>query len=98
MRQLADLVGISNPYLSQIERGLRSPSEEVLEAIAENLATSAETLRRRRARQSENERRAGNEVVVAIGGDQDLTPSQREALVELYLACIAGPRGRARSA
>ena len=37
MRQLADLAGISNPYLSQIEHGLREPSEKVLDAIAENL-------------------------------------------------------------
>ena len=42
MRQLADLFGISNPYLSQIERGLREPSEKVLEAIAENLELSAD--------------------------------------------------------
>ena len=44
MRQLADLVGISNPYLSQIERGLREPSEKVLDAIAQNLELSAEAL------------------------------------------------------
>ena len=50
MRQLADLVGISNPYLSQIERGLREPSERVLEAIADNLEMSAETLKQHRPR------------------------------------------------
>jgi transcriptional regulator with XRE-family HTH domain len=44
MRQLADLVGISNPYLSQIERGLREPSDKVLEAIAENLQLSADAV------------------------------------------------------
>ena len=44
MRQFADMAGISNPYLSQIERGLREPSERVLEAIAESLETSAESL------------------------------------------------------
>src|SRR5215211_8925388 len=44
MRQLADLVGISNPYLSQIERGLREPSEKVLDAIAENLQLSGDAL------------------------------------------------------
>ena len=42
LRQLADLVGISNPYLSQIERGLREPSEKVLDAIARGLELSAE--------------------------------------------------------
>ena len=50
MRQLADLVGISNPYLSQIERGLREPSERVVEAIADNLEMSAETLKQHRPR------------------------------------------------
>ena len=50
MRQLADPVGISNPYLSQIERGLREPSERVLDAIADNLEMSAETLKRHRPR------------------------------------------------
>src|SRR3954452_614674 len=44
MRQVADLAGISNPYLSQIERGLREPSERVMDAIAETLKLSTETL------------------------------------------------------
>jgi transcriptional regulator with XRE-family HTH domain len=44
MRQFAELAGISNPYLSQIERGLREPSEQVVQAIAEALKVSAETL------------------------------------------------------
>ena len=46
MRQFAEMVGISNPYLSQIERGLREPSEKVVEAIARNLDVSAEVLYR----------------------------------------------------
>src|SRR3954449_3078916 len=45
MRQFADLVGISNPYLSQIERGLREPSERVLEGIAKSLSLSVDALR-----------------------------------------------------
>ena len=45
MRQLADMAGISNPYLSQIERGLRAPSDEVLEALADSLRLSADLLR-----------------------------------------------------
>ena len=45
MRQVAAMAGISNPYLSQIERGLRAPSEEVLRAIAESLNVSADLLR-----------------------------------------------------
>src|SRR3954469_16759901 len=70
MRQLADLVGISNPYLSQIERGLREPSERVLDAIADNLEMSAETLKqhRPRARDAEGEASA---VVAAIRADPE---------------------------
>ena len=44
MRQLAAMVGISNPYLSQIERGLRAPSDHVLRSIADSLQTSADAL------------------------------------------------------
>src|ERR671915_1365915 len=86
MRQLADLVGISNPYLSQIERGLREPSERVLEAIADNLEMSAETLKRHRARRSGDDRAGGEEpaVVAAIRADKDLTAGQRQALIEVY--------------
>ena len=83
MRQLADMVGISNPYLSQIERGLREPSERVLEAIADNLEMSAETLKRHKARSTE----AADEdsaVVTAIKADKALTAAQRKALIEVY--------------
>ena len=58
MRQLADLVGISNPYLSQIERGLREPSEKVLDAIAENLHLSADVLVERGGRHDRGHTRA----------------------------------------
>jgi len=91
MRQLADLVGISNPYLSQIERGLREPSERVLEAIADNLEMSADTLKRHRPRRPDE----GDEepaVVAAIRADKDLTASQRKALVEVYEALVATRR------
>jgi transcriptional regulator with XRE-family HTH domain len=83
MRQLADLVGISNPYLSQIERGLREPSERVLEAIADNLEMSAETLKRHKARSTE-EADEDSAVVAAIKADKALTASQRKALIEVY--------------
>jgi transcriptional regulator with XRE-family HTH domain len=94
MRQLADLVGISNPYLSQIERGLREPSEKVLEAIADNLEMSAETLKRHRRRRTED---AGEEpaIVAAIRADKGLTARQRQALIEVYRAFVAS---RARDA
>lgn len=84
MRQLAAMAGISNPYLSQIERGLREPSEPVLNAIAISLQLSAETLRRQDgADQSDDEPSA---VLDAIQADQDLTNSQRRALQESYEA------------
>ena len=68
MRQLADLVGISNPYLSQIERGLRDPSEKVLDAIAQNLQLSADALQKHGGRRPDGAADEGGEptVVAAI--------------------------------
>ena len=84
MRQLAAMAGISNPYLSQIERGLRAPSEQVLNALADSLQLSADMLRNAdRAKDTEN----GNSVLVeAIRDDPDLSAPQRRALEETYLA------------
>jgi transcriptional regulator with XRE-family HTH domain len=88
MRQFAAMAGISNPYLSQIERGLREPSERVLEAIADNLEMSAETLKRHRprARAGDAEESA---VVAAIRADPALSAKQRAALIEVYEAFVA---------
>jgi transcriptional regulator with XRE-family HTH domain len=84
MRQLAAMVGISGPYLSQIERGLRAPSDQVLGAIAKSLQTSAEAL------QDQAEALAPpaepSAVVAAIGADPDLTTRQRQALIDVYEA------------
>ena len=74
------MAGISNPHLSQIERGLRAPSEEVLRAIAESLNVSADLLR------GEQPEDASAEVIDAIQSDQDLTTSQRRSLIEAYQA------------
>ena len=95
MRQLADLVGISNPYLSQIERGLRAPSEKVLEAIAENLHLSADVLVERGGRH-DRAADAGSEpaVVAAIGADPKLTGRERQALLEIYNAFVERRRTR----
>jgi transcriptional regulator with XRE-family HTH domain len=89
MRQLADLVGISNPYLSQIERGLREPSEKVLDAIAENLHLSADALSEQGGRRGEAAG-AGAEpaVVAAIRADPMLTARERQALLEVYSAFV----------
>ena len=89
MRQLADLVGISNPYLSQIEHGLREPSEKVLEAIADNLQVSAEALYEHGGRRGEGRREAGEPAVIAaIRADPNLTARQRQALLEVYKAFV----------
>jgi transcriptional regulator with XRE-family HTH domain len=89
MRQLADLVGISNPYLSQIERGLREPSERVIEAIADNLEMSAEALKRHRQRSARPGQGEEPTVVAAIRADPDLSPKQRAALIAVYEALVA---------
>ena len=81
MRQLADMVGISNPYLSQIERNLREPSEQVLESIADHLQMSADALSARSRRSADASQPA---VVSAIRRDADLTKAQRETLEDMY--------------
>jgi transcriptional regulator with XRE-family HTH domain len=80
MRQVAAMAGISNPYLSQIERGLRAPSEEVLRAIAESLNVSADLLR------GDMPADGSADVIEAIQSDLDLTSSQRRSLVAAYQA------------
>jgi transcriptional regulator with XRE-family HTH domain len=89
MRQFAELAGISNPYLSQIERGLRAPSEQVLEAIAQTLKLSSDTLYEQAGVKP---RGAGNDdstVLKAIAEDTQLTARQRSALREVYEAFVA---------
>jgi transcriptional regulator with XRE-family HTH domain len=83
MRQLAAMSGISNPYLSQIERGLRDPSDQVLESIADSLELSAEALRPRKRHSEEDDE---SPVELAIQSDPDLTAQQRKALQESYRA------------
>ncbi|MBC2641298.1 MULTISPECIES: helix-turn-helix domain-containing protein [unclassified Rhodococcus (in: high G+C Gram-positive bacteria)] len=90
MRQFAAMVGISNPYLSQIERNLREPSERVLDAIAEHLQMSTDML----LGQLRNEPRAVSGVVTAIDRDPDLTNAQRKALTEMYEAFREVTRGK----
>ena len=96
MRQLADLAGISNPYLSQIERGLREPSEKVVEAIAENLQLSADALYEHGGREAEDAEEEGDEpaVVAAIRADPRLAARERQALLEVYEAFVQRRRPR----
>jgi transcriptional regulator with XRE-family HTH domain len=84
LRQLAKNAGVSNPYLSQVERGLKKPSAEILGQIASALRISAETLY---VRAGLLEPRAGNAVVTeAIAADESLTERQRQVLLEIYAA------------
>src|SRR5205807_6947091 len=82
LRKLSELAGISNPYLSQIERGLRKPSAEILQAIARALRISAETLY---VRAGILEAREGDSDVVAeILRDTTITERQKQVLIEIY--------------
>jgi transcriptional regulator with XRE-family HTH domain len=83
LRQLADAAGVSNPYLSQIERGLRRPSAEVLQQLAKALRISAETLYVR-AGILEADESGGRPVTMAILGDLHLTERQRQVLLDIY--------------
>jgi len=85
LRQLAAMVGISNPYLSQIERGLRAPSDRVLRSIAASLQTSADALVDQVEHHAADDRTTPA-VVAAIEQDPDLTASQRRALTDVYTA------------
>lgn len=82
LRQLARAAGVSNPYLSQIERGLRRPSADILQQIAKGLRISAEQLY---VRAGILETRSGDpELVAAILADAGLSERQKQALVEIY--------------
>jgi transcriptional regulator with XRE-family HTH domain len=89
MRQFARLAGISNPYLSQIERGLRAPSEQVLDGIASALKVSSDALYREAGIASPGDPPQDNAVLDAIAADQRLTARQRAALREAYEAFVA---------
>ena len=99
MRQFAAMVGISNPYLSQIERGLREPSEKVVEAIARSLRMSADVLYEQ-AGLGDDDEREESQVVAAIRADPDLSERQRRSLIEIYEAftteTVGGRRPRRR--
>ena len=99
MRQFAQLAGISNPYLSQIERGLRAPSESVLDGIANALKVSSDALYEQAGVTPPGEDPADNAVLQAIAVDSRLSARQRTALKEVYeaFAATSPRRGRRRS-
>ena len=81
LRKLSEAAGISNPYLSQIERGLRKPSAEVLAQIANALRVSTPVMYLRAGLLNE---RDSHGVLAAIAVDQDLTLAQKQALTQIY--------------
>ncbi|HEY7482936.1 MAG TPA: helix-turn-helix transcriptional regulator [Streptosporangiaceae bacterium] len=82
LRQLADAAGVSNPYLSQIERGLRKPSAEILQQIAKGLRISAEALYVQAGILEERE--PDTDVQAAIRTDLILTERQKQVLLDIY--------------
>lgn len=83
LRQLADAAGVSNPYLSQIERGLRKPSAEVLQQVAKALRISAETLYVRAGILDETEREELETRAVVLA-DPSINERQKQVLLQIY--------------
>ena len=88
LRQLAEQAGVSNPYLSQIERGLRRPSAEVLQQLAKALRISAEQLYLRAGIISLDES-VGGSVELAVLGDPQLTERQKQTVLDVYASFLA---------
>lgn len=84
LRQLADAAGVSNPYLSQIERGLRKPSAEVLQQVAKALRISAETLYVRAGILDAERDREEVETRAVILADPTLSERQKQVLLQIY--------------
>lgn len=84
LRQLADLTGVSNPYLSQIERGLRKPSAEVLQQLAKALRVSAETLYVRAGILDPQDHPQRSTVPLAVLADTTISERQKRVLLEVY--------------
>ena len=87
VRHLARLSGVSDSYLSQVERGLYQPSPEVLRGIAEGLGMNPEALYRRMGWLTQDDERIG--VVEAITADPDLSTSKKAALIQMYRTMLA---------
>ncbi|MCZ9346967.1 helix-turn-helix domain-containing protein [Streptomyces sp. TRM76130] len=103
LRQLADAAGVSNPYLSQIERGLRKPSAEVLQQVAKALRISAETLYVRAGILDAERDRDEVETTAVLLADPTLTERQKQVLLQIYESFrkengfVAGPRDTAEA-
>jgi len=100
LRELAELARVSNPYLSQIERGLHEPSIRVVQAIAKALDISTETLLAQvgLVGDGESEGRVSGATEAAISADPYLTDGQREALLAVYRSYVAESRSTVKRA
>ncbi|MDX6286317.1 MAG: hypothetical protein QOG53_1802 [Frankiales bacterium] len=96
VRQLARLAGVSNPYLSQIERGLRRPSAEILQQIAKALRISAEALYVKAGILEERE--IDSDIPAAVISDTTITERQKQVLLEIYESFRRENTGTASSA
>lgn len=94
VRRLAEMAGVSNPYLSQIERGLRRPSADILQQIAKALQISAESLYVRAGMLDDDRLPGPTDVESAIRQASELTAEQRRSLMAVYQSFVltAGAR------
>lgn len=88
LRQLAALADLSNPYLSQIERGLHAPSVRVLRSLAQALNVSSDTLLRQAGLLDDEEPGDAGETEAAIRADTRLTEAQKTALLSVYRSYV----------
>jgi transcriptional regulator with XRE-family HTH domain len=89
LRRLSHLAGISNPYLSQIERGLRKPSAEILQQIAKALRISATTLYEQAGLLDPHD--GSGDTIAAILRDPNLTEEARQTMMKVYLTLRSDP-------
>ena len=89
LRKLSDMAGISNPYLSQIERGIYKPSAEVLKAIADALQIRSETLFTRAGLIDEATESGPTDVEKAIRSDSRLSAEHKRALIDVYRSFLS---------
>ncbi|MGK2957360.1 MAG: helix-turn-helix domain-containing protein [Acidimicrobiales bacterium] len=94
LRKLSEVAGISNPYLSQIERGLRKPSAEILQQIAKALSLSSETLYVRAGILEERE--GDDDFNIALFRDRSLTAEQKQVLLRVYQSFVLQNSDKAR--
>ena len=100
LRQLADLAGVSNPYLSQIERGVKKPSAEILQQLAKGLQISSESLYVKAGFLDErtvSEHRPWD-VEAAVSADPALTERQKSTLIDIYRSFVGAATGQTETA